>query len=236
MEYYTAAGNSFIIFNNLDLKIKEEDKSSLVLENIKERDGAIFVEKKDKLFFMDYFNRDGKRAEFCGNGARAFIKFLFDNKLIKKEKIEFNSYAGIVQGEVISENTIKIRMPKYKYKGAFFDKFNYDLIIVGVPHCIIKVDDIEKIDVNNEGKMMRKLTGANINFYEIINKNTLKIRTFEKGVERETLACGSGATATAIIYNKDKKLHEINIIARGGNLKIIFSNNNIYLQGGAINV
>jgi len=228
---YSANGNSFIIFDALDKSLKDREKEKLVLENIKNEDGALFVEKKDDVFSMDYFNRDGKRAKFCGNGSRAFLKYLLDSGYIKEGIIEFWSHAGIIKG-IVNKDKISVRMPEVSSKRKITVE-NYEgyLVTIGVPHFVIQEKDIMNIDVENIGKKLRNITNANIDFFEEISEGILKIRTYERGVERETKACGTGATAVFVVYHEKVNINEVTIHTLGGPLKLYLSEGKIFLEG-----
>lgn len=235
VEKFTATGNSFLVCDIIDKNLSDKEKSVFVIENANNRDGVIFVEKKNNQFFMDYFNKDGKRAAFCGNGARTFLYYLMKKGYVKEKLIKFNTYAGEVSGR-LTDNGVMVKMPNpTDPKKITIDEFEGYLLTVGVPHFVIFVKDVETINVNKIGKNLREKLNSNINFVQAIDEKTLKIRTFERGVEAETLACGSGTTASAFVFNKTK--HEkIEVKARGGILYVHFLKDGIYLEGGVENV
>ncbi|BBJ28614.1 diaminopimelate epimerase [Athalassotoga saccharophila] len=229
---YNATGNTFIICDISNSKVTDEEKSKIVIERVEDRDGMIFVEKKKGEFFMDYFNRDGKRAAFCGNGSRSFVKYLHDSGQIV-DKVIFNSFSGYVEGRITPEG-VMVKMPPLKVERI--DKKGY-YVTVGVPHYVIFSKDIEKIDVENEGRRLRNELDANIDFVEVEGDSRIKVRTYERGVEKETKACGTGSTASAyvgrMINNWDDS---VTVIVRGGILEVVFDGNDIYLRGGVENV
>lgn len=234
ISYYTATGNSFVMYDSVGRDLTYEEKSKLVLKNVGDRDGMIFVEKKDR-FFMDYFNRDGQRAEFCGNGARSFVKYLYDAGYVKEESVTFDSFAGSVEGRIV-DGEIMVKMPKIimdEKSGSV--KGHY--VVAGVPHYVVFVDDVEKVDVGKLGANLRKELDANIDFVEI-KAHEIKMRTYERGVEGETKACGTGATASAYVLKMTQKSNsqKINVSVPGGKLKVIFKGKDVYLQGGVDNV
>jgi diaminopimelate epimerase len=233
ISYYTATGNSFVIYDSVGKDLAYEEKNNLVLKNVGDRDGMVFVEKKDG-FFMDYFNRDGQRAEFCGNGARSFVKYLHDAGYIK-ENVVFDSFAGQVEGHLV-DGEIMIKMPKIKTDDKLGSVAGH-YVVVGVPHYVIFVDNVEEVDVEKLGANLRKELDANIDFVEI-KANEIKMRTYERGVEGETKACGTGATASAYVSKITRQWHvqKINVSVPGGKLKVIFKGEDVYLQGGVDNV
>jgi diaminopimelate epimerase len=231
MVRYSANGNSFVVFNLLEKKLSDEEKEKLVLENIGDEDGALFIERRDRLFAMDYFNRDGKRAKFCGNGSRAFLKYLFDEGYIKEGEVDFWSYAGLLKG-FVKKDKISVAMPEISsFEKTSFDDFEGYLVTVGVPHFVVQVENVDEVDVENTGRYLRKLSNANVNFFEEVSKGYLKIRTYERGVERETKACGSGATATFAVYREKTGVSEAILQAPGGQLRLYLSDGKIFLEG-----
>ncbi len=228
---YNATGNTFIICDLSTSTLSDEEKSKIVTERVEDRDGMIFVEKKKDGFFMDYFNRDGKRAAFCGNGSRSFVKYLHDSKQIG-EKVVFNSFSGYIEGRVTPEG-VMVKMPPLKVEkisGGYY-------VTVGVPHYVIFSKEIENIDVENEGKRLRNELNSNIDFVEVIGDSKIKVRTYERGVEAETKACGTGSTASAYIARMINNWGNVVIVlVKGGILNVIFDGNDIYLKGGVENV
>ncbi|ABV34503.1 MULTISPECIES: diaminopimelate epimerase [Pseudothermotoga] len=224
---YSANGNTFLIFDSMTNLLGDDTKRDLILNYITDQDGAIFVEKSGQDFFMDYFNRDGKRAIFCGNGARAFVAFLRDEGFLKDDHLIFHTKSGTLKG-FIQKEKISVQMPGPIYLGKrVVEEFEGHLIRVGVLHFVLKVKSVDRMDVIHEGKRLRALTDANIDFYQILEKNCVKMRTFEKGVERETKACGSGAAAVFSICQTDRLLVEV----PGGILCVYINGDSIFLQG-----
>lgn len=221
--YYNACGNTFLVVDNLNKNLSDSDKSKIVLKYVKDRDGVIFIQDH----FMDYYNRDGKRADFCGNGARTYFAYI-NNKLEINEYI-FNSYSGEIRGFI--KDTYYVSMPKIINKGIkSYKGIDGSLVHVGVPHLVIE-RNTKKIDWN-EFIPLRNYFDANINIYEEISTGFLRIRTFERGVERETGACGSGSTATAYCYREKTKHDLIKLKTNGGTLKVLFSDTYTFLGGG----
>ncbi|MDI3472995.1 MAG: diaminopimelate epimerase [Thermotogaceae bacterium] len=228
---YSANGNSFVVFNLLEKSLSDEEKEKLVLENVGDEDGVLFVERKNHLFSMDYFNRDGKRAKFCGNGSRAFLKYLFDEGYIKEGKVDFWSYAGLLRG-IVKNDKVSVAMPEITlFQKTSFDNYEGHLVVVGVPHFVVQVENVEEFDVEKIGRYLRQLSDANVNFFEEVSRGYLKIRTYERGVERETKACGSGATATFAVYREKTGVSEAILQAPGGQLRLYLSDGKIFLEG-----
>jgi diaminopimelate epimerase len=200
---------------------------------------------------MRIFNSDGSEAEMCGNGARCVAYY------ISRSQIKIETKAGILEASV-DEDNIKIKMTnptdirlnssiKLNKKSLRFNFIN-----TGVPHAVFLCEGIEKIDVHSLGRLVRyhkefKPRGTNVNFIEPIGLNFIKIRTYERGVEDETLACGTGSVAAAIIYflklkkSRLSKLNfaEINVkTVSGEELKVFFDLfrnkiKNVWLEGKA---
>lgn len=240
LERYSATGNTFIVVDCTDETLSDEEKSQIVLENVGDRDGAIFVEMNGNLYHMDYFNRDGKRATFCGNGARTFVRYLKDFYSSSGE-VTFSTNAGILKAKVSSiSDKISVQMPYPKYKGEIaYDEYKGVLIEVGVPHVVIQVENVDEVEIEKLAPEIRYRFDANVNFFQVEKENTLKIRTYERGVERETLSCGSGITSTAYYYKffVAKNLvvpDKVNIQTKGGELSVIFYNAEVFLEGGVV--
>ena len=247
------AGNDFIILDNglkvQGLRLKGLDALARRLCDRKTGIGAdgVLVLEKSKIadFRMRIFNADGSEAEMCGNGLRCAVLFT------GKKKTNVETKAGLYDGEITAKNRVKIRMenPKdlrqdFSIKVNFRDlKINY--INTGVPHVVIFVEGLGKINVNEIGRAIRyheefAPKGANVNFVEIVDDNNINIRTYERGVEGETLACGTGSVAAAIISRvKGKGLRvKVNVHTQGGVLKVEFAKSgnkvkNVCLDGEA---
>ena len=175
---------------------------------------------------MRYFNADGGEAEMCGNGARCFARFA--NKVAGAEKtISFETPAGVISAELAS-NLVTLRMTeptdlRLNVKLPIADENKtVHFINTGVPHVVIPVAKIEDVDVRLEGTAIRRHEmfspdGANVNFIEKCEPNKIAIRTYERGVEDETLACGTGIVASALIFAATEDISgPIQVIARGG--------------------
>ena len=225
------AGNDFILFDNRrgDINL---DRNQIALLCDRHRgigaDGILLLEKPINRadFRMRYFNADGGEAEMCGNGARCFARFA--NEVGgQKEKISFETPAGVISAE-LKENLVTLRMTEPTDL-----RLNVDLpmatenktvhfINSGVPHVVIPVAKIDDADVRREGAAIRyhKLfspNGTNVNFIEKRGPNRIAIRTYERGVEDETLACGTGIVASALIFATSENTNgPISVIARGG--------------------
>jgi diaminopimelate epimerase len=191
-------------------------------------DGILLLEKPTNRadFRMRYFNADGGEAEMCGNGARCFARFA--NKVGgQKAKISFETPAGVISAE-FGGDLVTLRMTEptdlriaVNLPVAAENK-TVHFINSGVPHVVIPVAKIDDVDVRREGAAIRhhkmfSPNGTNVNFIEKRGPNKIAIRTYERGVEDETLACGTGIVASALIFAASENTNgPINVIARGG--------------------
>ncbi|HAZ11135.1 MAG: diaminopimelate epimerase [Omnitrophica bacterium GWA2_41_15] len=208
-------------------------------------DGMLVLEKsKIADFRMSVFNADGSVAEMCGNGLRCAVLFAG-----VKSKVRVETKAGIYEGEVTGKDKVRVKMQEPKDLKLDFPinvngrKIKINFINTGVPHTVVFVDGLDKIDIDRIGSSMRyhdefKPKGTNVDFVEIMDDNNIKMRTYERGVEGETLACGTGAVASAIISKvKSEGLRvKINVHTLGGILKVEFQKidnkiKNVYLEG-----
>ena len=225
------AGNDFILFDNRTGEI-DLDRNQIAQLCDRHRgigaDGILLLEKPTNRadFRMRYFNADGGEAEMCGNGARCFARFA--NKVGRqKEKISFETPAGVISAE-LKGDLVTLRMTEPTDL-----RLNVDLPLAaenkivhfinsGVPHVVIPVAKIDDADVRRDGAAIRyhKLfspNGTNVNFVEKRGPNKIAIRTYERGVEDETLACGTGVVASALIFAASEDCEgPISVLARGG--------------------
>jgi len=226
---YSANGNTFLIVDNIEKKISENEKPDFVRNHVGDLDGVIFVEKMGEKFFMDYYNRDGSMATFCGNGARAFSQYLIDRGWVKQGKFTFLSRAGEIK--VFLDGGIWVRMPKVsEAKELEVDGYRGFFVVVGVPHFILEVKNVDEVDVEKLGRLLRHKTDANVDFYEVA-QGFLKVRTYERGVERETKACGTGVTAVFFVHHQQTGSKEMKVLVPGGTLFLREKNGEIYLKG-----
>ncbi len=225
------AGNDFILIDNRagDIHL---DRSQIAHLCDRHRgigaDGILLLEKAANHadFRMRYFNADGGEAEMCGNGARCFARFA--NKVAgAQETISFETPAGVISAELV-DDLVTLQMTKptdlrldIKLPVANENKIVH-FINSGVPHVVIPVPQINDVDVRKEGSAIRyhkmfSTRGANVNFVEKRGAKEIAIRTYERGVEDETLACGTGIVASALIFAAIEKVNgPISVTARGG--------------------
>jgi diaminopimelate epimerase len=210
----SGSGNDFILIDNRRRILDPDRLGDFVLRVCAPKvsvgaDGVILIEESPKADFRwRFFNSDGSEAEMCGNGGRCAARFAM-LKGIAREKLSFETLAGIIEAEV-SGRRVKLQMVKpFGLKLDFavqIDGNSHSLhfINTGVPHAIHFVPEASKVNVKDFGKKIRfheqfQPAGTNANFAEVIDRKSIKVRTYERGVEDETLACGTGAVASALI-------------------------------------
>ena len=225
------AGNDFILFDNRTADI-DLDRNQIAHLCDRHRgigaDGILLLEKPTYRadFRMRYFNANGGEAEMCGNGARCFARFA--NKVGGQQgKISFETPAGVISAE-LKGGLVTLRMTEPTDL-----RLNVDLSMAaenrtvhfinsGVPHVVIPVAKIDNADVRGEGAAIRyhkvfSPNGTNVNFIEKLGPNKIAIRTYERGVENETLACGTGIVASALIFAASENCEgPVTVLARGG--------------------
>lgn len=214
----TGAGNDFVMVDNRDLSLS----AVLTHDNIAAlcdrrfgigADGLIAVEpaREGGDVRMRYYNSDGGEAEMCGNGARcftAFVDFLSEQGM---PVVNFETMAGLVKGVVNEDDTVTVQLttPKDLKLNVLPPTVEVPAAVhflnTGVPHAVAYLDDVDEIDIRKAGAFLRyhemfAPAGTNANFACILSPQHLKLRTYERGVEDETLACGTGMTATALIH------------------------------------
>ena len=175
-------------------------------------------------FEMVYYNSDGNLSSMCGNGGRCMIKFAYDNRYIAEET-KFMAPDGIHSGSIEGE-MVSLGMSDVSDYASANEVFILD---TGSPHYVTYVNELEELDVQLSGSDIRysasyREKGINVNFVEMINKHSFKIRTYERGVEDETLSCGTGVTAAAISSSikGGKKVTNWKIQTMGGTLHVDF--------------
>jgi len=244
---YHGLGNDFIIVDGRSLDLRHIDY--LEIKNICNRnfgigaDGLILIKDHNKFDFeMIYYNSDGLLSSMCGNGARCSVAFAYEKNICSKETV-FMAYDGPHEGFVLLDGNIKLSFNDI----SIIEKNDYGLLInSGSPHLLIFNKNLEKIDVKELGSSIRYSKmflkeGINVNFIEHMYENKIKLRTYERGVEDETLSCGSGSVAAAVSVHYNgliKGFSQILIETLGGLLKVNFNfeekiYNKIYLTGKA---
>lgn len=211
------AGNDFVVLDNRDNSL------SLSTEQIAQicqrqrgvgADGLLAVEPAENGadYRMRYYNADGGEAEMCGNGARCFARFVNQLEGGNLEKTTFETIAGVIEGIFFGDEVrIQLSEPFDLSLNTTLDladeAHTVHSVNTGVPHAVIFTEDISKIDIRKLGAATRfhehfAPAGTNANFVQIIEPDLIAIRTYERGVEDETLACGTGMVACAIIHHE----------------------------------
>ena len=245
-EKYQGAGNDFIILD--DRKADFPDQEVALIKNLCDRhfgigaDGLILVRDSDQADFkMLYFNSDGRPSSLCGNGSRCVYAFANKLGIVGSEGV-FETSDGLHLATIDSEGSVCIYMADVieieKRGSAIF-------LDTGSPHHVECVAEVASVNVQEQGAAIRYGApyfdvGSNVNFVEKVSPEKFKLRTYERGVEGETLACGTGAVAAAIgvHYLKLTSINIVNIDALGGTLEVSFTSHdgqyqNIQLKGSA---
>lgn len=249
---YSATGNDFVVFDDRDGSVPVMDWEALCdRKSGIGADGILLLRSSDKADFrMTYLNADGGEVEMCGNGGRAishFGKVELGISPKNNSTYEFETLEG-VYNSIVEDDYVQLNMTEFSEwkKIEIKDLYPAEKSIymkTGVPHCIFLVQSVDDIDLDSVASPIRHNKvferGVNVNFIERIGENHIKMRTFERGVEGETLACGTGATAAALACNeffgwKDS----VQIDAPGGRIEIQFKGedgkfSDLYLCGKA---
>ena len=217
---YQSSGNSFVLIDNLNVKpLSNQVISKIISTNeVRDSDGLLLLYPSEKFDFkLIFFNPDGSKS-FCGNGSICSVHYLKSKKLIKNQ-CSFQSYGK--KYNAIIDPEIKIKMVDI----SKIKKINNGYFVnSGAPHYVEFVDDLNKVDIIQEVTKIKSSEfydnlPFNINFIQKEN-NLIYIRTFEKGVERETLSCGTGAVASSVVCSKIFEGNFPLIKARGGDLRV----------------
>lgn len=220
-------------------------------------DGVIFLDSSTVADFkMRIFNSDGTEAEMCGNGIRAFAKYIYDNSLAEGEILKIETLAGIkeikrekyftgINNEEIDEYVVNMGQPKVwgKTELEILDnKIETINISIGNPHAVIFVENVDNIQIDKIGPIIENYKyfpqKTNVEFVQILDKNLIKVRVWERG-SGETLACGTGSCAAVIagVTNNLTK-RKVKVLLQGGELEIDWNeqDNNVYMKGIATKV
>ncbi|MDF1815761.1 MAG: diaminopimelate epimerase [Verrucomicrobiales bacterium] len=249
------AGNDFVVVDNRDHSL-DLSKDQIALLCQRQRgvgaDGFLAVEPAENGadFRMRYYNADGGEAEMCGNGARCFARFVNFLEGGNLESTSFETIAGVIGAEFVGDQVrIALSSPFDKVLNLQLDlageSHTVHSVNTGVPHAVIFVDDLDGVDIKSLGAATRfhehfAPAGTNANFAAIEGPAAIRIRTYERGVEDETLACGTGMAAAALIYSELNDVDgPIKVRVAGGDvLEIDFDRNsegyeNVTLLGPA---
>ena len=256
IEFYkmSGSGNDFILIDNRGGELEVHDLIDFVGTLCARKgsvgaDGLIIIEKSACADFRwRFFNADGSEVEMCGNGGRCAARFAFLKKIAPAE-MSFETVAGIIDATVSGE-TVKLRLTNPRQLELHHDlktdsgSLTVSSINTGVPHVVHFVDDLEGFDVFGTGRLIRyhehyQPAGTNANFVQVLDGHIIQVRTYERGVEDETLACGTGSVAAALISaRKGLVSSPVEVLVRSGEkLKIYFEETkagygDVYLEGG----
>jgi len=243
---YQGTGNDFVMIDNRDGKFPKED-TALVAKLCDRRfgigaDGLILLENDPETDFrMVYYNSDGNTSSMCGNGGRCLVSFAKSLNVIEKETT-FIATDGLHHATIFDNGTVSLQM---KDVDTIEITAEHVFLDTGSPHHVQMEENLKEFDVKTQGANIRYSdmygkAGSNVNFVNQDNENTFSIRTYERGVEDETLSCGTGATAVAIAMKALGKTHsdKINLNVEGGKLEVSFTENNekftdVFLKGPA---
>ncbi|MDR2198501.1 MAG: diaminopimelate epimerase [Deltaproteobacteria bacterium] len=240
---YSGHGNDFVIIDSWDSQPAEQDLPKLARLISRRKygvgaDGVVFISEgpHDVDFAVRFFNSDGSEADMCGNASRCAAHLAHTNHIAPVE-MTFKTKAGDIRARVEGDY-VSVRLPKIGRPDGVamidVDGFSrtYHRINTGVNHAVTWVDDLDRLDVVKYGRFIRRhpsfSPGANVDFVRIVDRDTIDVRTYEIGVEDETLACGTGVTASALLslaegYVEGENIHcrtrggeELNVRVVGG--------------------
>jgi diaminopimelate epimerase len=245
---YEGTGNDFIIIDNRDKKLKANNKE--LWKKLCDRhfgigaDGLMLLQKKKGYDFeMVYFNADGNESSMCGNGGRCITHLAKKLGIIKGKSANFIAIDGKHEAIFTDKDTVKLKMNDVK---SITNYKTYYVLNTGSPHYVTMVKNVVSLPVKVDGRTIRnrepfKKDGINVNFVEVLQGKIPMLRTYERGVEDETLSCGTGTVATALVLaskglSSDK--YHCDIKTMGGMLRVWFiqqkeSFKNIWLEGPA---
>lgn len=234
---YQATGNDFILIDN------RATQHAFSIDQIKKlcdrkfgigADGLMLIESHPTLSFnLIYFNSDGSQS-LCGNGSRAAVHFASSLGLVKNN-LSFQAYDGRHEATLLGDDHVKLEMNDVTTISHFGDGL---FINTGSPHLIYFVNNLSEFPVFEEGRKIRyseswRKDGVNVNFVELLPENTIFVRTYERGVENETLSCGTGVTAAALAACQKGYTSPVKIKTPGGNLLVEFEHTSSAAKAGS---
>jgi diaminopimelate epimerase len=226
---YQGTGNDFIILDN-----RNWSYTALTMDRVKflcdrrfgiGADGLMLLNQKSGFDFeMKYYNADGRESSMCGNGGRCMVKFAYHLGM-RKNKYLFSAVDGPHEAEIDDDGTVSLKMRDVNDVQEYHNDFILD---TGSPHYVKIVSDVMDYDVFHRGMDIRYSSefareGINVNFVEQKKADEIIVRTYERGVEDETLSCGTGVTASALVcYHNDVGYNDVTVITKGGKLVMEF--------------
>lgn len=248
---YQGAGNDFVMIDNRNLAFNGSEQQ--LFEQLCDRrfgigaDGLILLQNKEGYDFeMKYYNADGRESTMCGNGGRCVVMFAKQLGIVDGTT-RFLAIDGPHEGKILADGTVSIQMSNVAAINKDVDDY---VLNTGSPHYVQQVPEVKTVNVYENGKAVRnssnyRAEGINVNFVELVSGDQLKVRTYERGVEDETYACGTGVTASAIAASQMQGLpdgaYQYNIETLGGKLSVSYElfggkATNVWLTGPAIMV
>ena len=244
---YQGTGNDFVIIDNRDKKLSKNNTKLIAYLCDRKfgigADGCMFLEPpvvEGDDFTMVYFNADGNESTMCGNGGRCLVAFAKEIGVVK-DKTSFTAIDGPHEaefnGDLVKLGMLDVSKIETKETHWFLD--------TGSPHHVQKVTEIDEYDVFSNGRAIRNgapyfQEGSNVNFVEQTGESSFRVRTYERGVEDETLSCGTGVTAVAIAMHNSQTTNsnDISLYTQGGLLNVSFTEKdgqytNVFLEGPA---
>jgi diaminopimelate epimerase len=245
---YQGTGNDFVVFDNRQMHFDKNNAS--FINRLCDRklgigaDGLLLLENSATTdFTMVYFNADGTLGSMCGNGGRCIVAFASFLGIIDTDT-QFEAYDGLHKA-TINNGIVSLQMKNVKDIDIYKDHIFLD---TGSPHHVQCVENVSDFDVDQVGRKIRYAApyfeaGANVNFVQVVSEDAFKVRTYERGVEAETLSCGTGVTAVAIAMHATNQTsqNEISLHTEGGVLQVRFNNqgtvySDVFLVGPAVQV
>lgn len=214
------SGNDFVI---IERNYFNKDLPSIILNRIYGVGGdGLIVYERNKMWF---YNPDGSKASMCGNGVRVLFLYLYKNGLIKDED-DIITDSGNIHCKIVKDN-VQMDIPFCKIENE-----NPVIVRCGVPHLLVETNNIDNIDILKEGYKLSNFLKErnNVDFY-MVKRKEVYIRTYERGVENETLSCGSGIASVAFYLNKKNYIDKFLFRSKGGNLNVVVRKNNVSLIG-----
>lgn len=252
----SGSGNDFILIDNRQGQLDSDHLADWVVKVCRRRlsvgaDGVILIEASQKTDFRwRFFNADGSEAEMCGNGGRCAVRFARLKGIVHRDQITFETLAGIIRGELHGKRVkIQLTQPSSPVIDIALQVNKKNLVIhsinTGVPHAVQFVEDMENEDVVKIGRAVRYHSyfapkGTNMNFVKVLEGGRLAVRTYERGVEDETLACGTGCVASALLAGiKGFAVSPVEVVTRSREKLLVYFKaegekfSEVYLEGGA---
>lgn len=231
---YQGAGNDFVL---IDARASDPGLTKEQIRFLCDRrfgigaDGLMTLEADPAGtdFYMRYYNSDGGESTMCGNGGRCIARFA-DHLGIGSTVKRFNSSDGFHEAELLPDGLIRLRMIDVSEVKVLADGRSW-FVFTGSPHYVEIVDDVTAVDVTGRGAEIRRrpeyeaMGGTNVNFVQVPGPGHIRVRTFERGVEAETLACGTGVTAAALVGHRilQPECRDFTVEAMGGTLGVKFA-------------